>query len=415
MKTVRSRRVWLYLGLAIAAIVAVIVLSERRPLPEVPVETITRATISAAISTNGKIEPIAPHEMRALVDSHVTKVHIHEGQLVKAGQPLVDLDDSELQADIAHEKETLLTNQENLRIARSGGKMTDLAQLDSDIHKTNAEHDRLQANVTALEKLVAQQAATPQELTEARASLARTETDQRRLQATRADFVRQTKLDEDSDALLVQRGQNNLRDLQEKLASTHVKAPINGTLYSFPVHENDPIKAGELLGAVADLKQIRVRAFVDEPELGLLEPGQTLVVTWDALPNRSWTGKTDQLPRQVVPHGTRSVGELLCTLNNDDQRLIPNTNVIVRIQLRTRVNVVTAPRGAVVFEGSHRYVFVVEDGATITRLHKREIKIGIADSTTYEIVSGLNEGEVIALPSNLTLTDGMKVKTIRPE
>lgn len=415
MKTVRASRVWLYLGLAIAAIVAVIFLSERRPIPEVPVQTIERATISAAISTNGKIEPITPYEMRALVNSHVTKVHVREGQLVKAGQPLVDLDDSELQGSIAREREALLNNQEKLRIARSGGNVAKLAQLDSDIRKANADHDRLQTNVTTLEKLVAQQAATPQELTDARANLARTESDQRQMQAARADFVRQTKMEEDSSALLVQQGQNNLRDLQEKLGSTHVTAPINGTLYSLPVHANDPVKGGDLLAAVADLKQIRVRAYVDEPELGMLEPGQTVVVTWDGLPNHSWTGKTDQLPRQVVPHGTRAVGELLCALNNDDQKLIPNTNVIVLIQLKTRVNVVTAPRGAVVIEGAHRYVYVVEDGSSITRIHKREIKIGIADSTTYEIVSGLNEGEVIALQSNLVLTDGMKIQTTKPE
>jgi HlyD family secretion protein len=415
MKPLRSRRVWLYWGLAIATIAVVVGLAERRPLPEVPVQTIGRATLSAAISTNGKIEPITPYEMRSLVSSHVTKIHAREGQAVKAGQPLVDLDDSELQAGIAREKETLLSNQENLRIARSGGKMAELAQLESDIRKANSDHDRLQANVTALEKLVAQQAATPQELTDARASLIRTEADQRHLQASRADFVRQTKLDEDRYALLVQQEQDNLRDLQSKLASTHVKAPINGTLYSFPVHQNASIKEGDLLAAVADLKKIRVRAFVDEPELALLEPGQTLVVTWDALPNRSWTGKTDQLPRQVVPHGTRTVGELLCPLNNDDQKLIPNINVIVRIHLRTRENVVAVPRGAVVSEGASRYVFVAEKGDLITYLHKREIKIGIADSTTYEVVSGLNEGEVIALPSNLDLKDGMKVHAIKPE
>jgi HlyD family secretion protein len=401
--------------LAIAAIVAVIFLSERTPIPEVPVQTIGRATISAAISTNGKIEPITPYEMRALVDSHVTKIHVKEGQLVKAGQPLVDLDDSELQASISREKEALLNNQEKLRVARSGGKVAELARLESDIRKANTDHDRLQANVTALEKLVAQQAATPQELTDTRVSLARTESDQRHLQAERADFLRQTKMDEDSAALLVQQGQSNLRDLEEKLTSTHVSAPINGTLYSLPVHANDPIKGGELLAAVADLKQIRVRAYVDEPELGMLEPGQTVVVTWDGLPNHSWTGKTDQLPKQVVPHGTRAVGELLCALKNDDQKLIPNTNVTVRIQLKTRVNVVTAPRGAVVIEGSHRYVYVVEDGSSTTRIRKREINIGIADSTTYEVVSGLNEGEVIALPSNLVLADGMKIHPTKTE
>ncbi|MFZ0821493.1 MAG: efflux RND transporter periplasmic adaptor subunit [Candidatus Acidiferrales bacterium] len=415
MKTQRSRRVWLYVVLAVAAVAIVVFLSERTPVPQVPVQTITRATLSAAISTNGRIEPIAPYEMRSLVSSHVTTIHAKEGQQVKAGQPLVDLDDSELQANIAREQEVLLNNQENLRIARSGGKKAELAQLESDIHKADLEHDRQQANISALEKLVAQQAATPQELTDDRASLARTEADQQRLRVARADFVRQTKLDENRVALLVQQSQDNLRDLQSKLASTSVKAPINGTLYSLPVHANDPVQTGMLVAAVADLKQIRVRVFVDEPELGLLEPGQTLVVTWDALPNHSWTGKTDQTPRQVVPHGTRTVGELLCPLNNDDQRLIPNTNVNVQIHLRTRENVVSAPRGAVVFEGSHRFVFVVENGDSITRVHKREIKIGIADSTTYEIVSGLNEGEVIALPSNLVLKDGTKIQPIKPE
>jgi HlyD family secretion protein len=415
MKTQRSRRVWLYIGLAIAAVAVIVFLSERTPVPQVPVQAVTRATLSAAISTNGRIEPITPYEMRSLVSSHVTKIRAKEGQQVKAGQPLVDLDDSELQANIAREKEMLLNNQENLRIARSGGKTAELAQLDSDSHKANVEHDRQQANIAALEKLVAQQAATPQELTDARASLAHTEADQQRLQAARADLVRRTKMDEDRVALLVQQSQENLRDLQEKLASTHVKAPISGTLYSFPVHENDPIQAGMLVAAVADLKHIRVRAFVDEPELGLLEPGQTLVVTWDALPNHTWTGKTEMTPRQVVPHGARTVGELLCPLNNDDQRLIPNTNVNVQIHLRTRENVVSAPRGAVVFEGSHRFVFVLENGDTITRIHKREIKIGIADATTYEVVSGLNEGEMIALPSNLVLKDGMKIQTIKPE
>jgi HlyD family secretion protein len=415
MKTQRSRRVWLYVVLAIAAVVVIVVLSERTPTPQVPVQTITRATLSAAISTNGKIEPITPYEMRALSGSHVTKVHVKEGQLVKVGQPLVDLDDTEVQAEIAQEKETLLKNQEDLRIARSGGKITELARLDGDIHKATVEHDRLQANIAALEKLVAQQAATQQELIDARASLARTEADQRQLQAARLDFVRQAKLDEDRIALLIQQSQNKLRDLQEKLASAHVKAPINGTLYSFPVHMNDPIKQGDLLAAIADLRQIRVRAFVDEPELGLLEPGQTLVVTWDALPNHSWKGKTDQVPRQVVPHGTRTVGELLCPLNNDDQRLIPNTNVNIQIDLRTRENVITAPRGAVISEGSHRYVFVPADGGPTTRIQKREVKIGIADSTTFEIVSGLNEGEQIVLPSNFTLKDGMKVQIIKQE
>jgi HlyD family secretion protein len=417
MKSKRLRLAWLYIVLALGAIVALVWLSGRKPIPSVPTQAVSRADLSSAIATNGKVEPVTPYEMRSLVQSHVTSVHATEGQLVKKGQLLVELDEGQLRADISHAREELANSQENLRIAQTGGRVTQLAQLDNDIRKTEVERTRLQASVAALEKLVAQQAATPQELTVERANLARSDSDRDRLIASRADFVQQAKLDADRQALLVSQSQETLRNLQEKLNSTHVTAPADGTLYSLPVHVNDPVRDGDLLAAVADLKHVRVRAFVDEPELGGLVPGQNILVTWDALPGRSWTGHTTQIPRQVVPHNTRTVGELLCPINNDDQRLIPNTNVNVRIELAVRANVLVVPRGAVLFEGSsRRSVFVVESGTPNSILHKREVRLGISDSTRYEVLSGLKEGDVIALLGNITDPgDGMKVRVEQPE
>lgn len=415
MKSKRLKLAWLYIVLALGAIVALVELSGRKPVPTVPTHTVSRSNLSSAISTNGKVEPVTPYEMRSLVLSHVTNIHATEGQLVKKGQLILDLDEGQLRADLSHVREELVTNQENLRIAQTGGQATQLAQLDGDIRKTEVERARLQASVATLEKLVAQQAATPHDLSEARASLARTESDRDRLIASRADFVRQAKLDTNRISLLVSQSQETLQNLQQKLNSTHITAPADGTLYSLPVHVNDPVKEGDLLAAVADLRQIRVRAFVDEPELGELVPGQNITVTWDALPGRTWTGRMTQVPRQVVAHGTRTVGEVLCPVNNDDQRLIPNTNVNVRIALAERTNVLVVPRGAILFEGSHRYVFVVESGTPSSTLHKREVQLGISDSTHYEILGGLKEGDVVALIGNITPTDDMKVRVERPE
>jgi HlyD family secretion protein len=415
MKSKRLKLAWLYIVLALGAIVALVELSGRKPVPSVPTHAVSLANLSSAISTNGKVEPVTPYEMRSLVLSHVTNIHATEGQLVKKGQPILDLDDVQLRADLSRAREELVTNQENLRIAQTGGQATQLAQLDGDIRKTEVERTRLQASIATLEKLVAQQAATPHDLSEARASLARTESDRDRFIASRADFVRQAKLDTDRVSLLVSQSQETLQNLQQKLNSTHIAAPADGTLYSLPVHVNDPVKEGDLLAAVADLKQIRVRAFVDEPELGELVPGQNITVTWDALPGRAWSGRMTQIPRQVVAHGTRTVGEVLCPINNDDQRLIPNTNVNVRIALAERTNVLVVPRGAILFDGSHRYVFVVESGTPHSILHKREVQLGISDSTHYEVTGGLKEGDVIALIGNITPTDDMKVRVERPE
>jgi multidrug efflux pump subunit AcrA (membrane-fusion protein) len=125
-------------------------------------------------------------------------------------------------------------------------------------------------------------------------------------------------------------------------------------------------------------------------------------------------GKTQVIPKQVVARGARSVGELLCEVNNDKLELLPNINVNVRINSRERMNVLTVPRGAVDAEGGRRFVFVVLRNALgvggKATLQKREIRVGIADATNYEVVSGLEEGEMVALPGDVDLKDGMPVK-----
>jgi HlyD family secretion protein len=175
---------------------------------------------------------------------------------------------------------------------------------------------------------------------------------------------------------------------------------------------------GELLAEMADLHKVRVRAFIDEPELGALEPNQSVLISWDALPNRTWRGNTEVIPKQVVPHGTRSVGELLCSVDNDKLELLPNINVNVRINSRERIGVLSIPRGAVQIDGSHRYVYVITDGTlgvNQTRLEKREIRVGIASATDYEILSGLIEGDKVALPGDVELKDGMAVRVVQTQ
>ena len=66
-----------------------------------------------------------------------------------------------------------------------------------------------------------------------------------------------------------------------------------------------------------------IRAFVDEPEIGKLEQGQLVEVTWDALPGRVWKGTLETLPTTVVQHGTRMVGEVTCVIQNEDLKLLP--------------------------------------------------------------------------------------------
>src|SRR5207245_1802063 len=250
----------------------------------------------------------------------------------------------------------------------------------------------------------------------ARADLARAEAAWQRLQNTQQDFTRRPQLEVERATFRVEKARSEVHALEEKVRSAEVTAPIDGTLYSLPVHAHDFVEVGNLLAELADLRRVRVRAFIDEPELGSLGPNQSVEITWDALPNRTWTGRTEVIPKQVVARGTRSVGELICSVDNEKLELLPNINVNVTIHLHERRNALAVPRGAVRIEGLRRFVFVVDEprlGVERSRLQKREIKVGIASATDYEVLEGLREGEVLALPGDVELRDGLGVRVVR--
>ncbi len=385
-------------------------LSGRQPVPRVAVVRVVRENLNASISSNAKVEPITPYSIRAQSPTFVEKVLAVEGQAVKRGQLLLTLVADDVRAELNRAREQSVAARDALRVARAGGRPDEAAQLESDLRKAEIERDRLRRERGALERLVAQQAATKEELRQNQAALDRAEADWQRLQKAKQEFTRRTRLEVERATLLVEHSRSEIRSLEEKVRSARVTAPVDGTLYSLPVHERDFVKVGDLLAELADLRRVRVRAFIDEPELGGLEPNQTVDITWDALPSRTWEGRTEQIPKQVVARGMRSVGEVLCSVANERLELLPNINVNVRIHLRERTNALVVPRGAVRIEGSRRYVFIVGEGNLGTPLRKSEIKVGIASATKYELLEGLRGGETLALPGDVELRDGMTVR-----
>lgn len=411
--TVNSMNRKLILGILGIALLVVILprYFGRGTKPEVTVLAIGRENLSAMIASNGKVEPLEPQIFRAPFDGFVSRVLAVEGRAVKRGELLLEMETAETAAALARAKEELVTAEETLRAARAGGPAAEVAQLERDVRANAAELVRLRGEQQALARLLAKQAATQDELDQKKLELERAEAQARLLQQKKEDLARRVRLDQERAGLLVERAQNEVRSLEEKLRQARPTASAAGTLYALPVRAGDFVHAGAVLAEVADLSRVRVRAFVDEPELGALEPGQQIEITWDAAPGHIWNGRTESVPRAVVSRGTRSVGEVICSVDNSKRELMPNTNVNVLIRVRERQNVVVVPRGAVRVEGNRRVVFVLEG----TRLRQREIRVGIASATKFEVLEGLKEGEQVALPGEVILRDGLEVSAIPPK
>ncbi len=411
MTSALGRRLWIIVGGALLLTAVLVFVSGRGGTARVAVADVLRQNLSSVVSSNGKVEPVMPASLRAGVSSFVTKVDVMEGQQVKLGQPLFTLDDTEVRSQLAEARADLSAQEEALAVAKSGGHASQVAKAVADLQKAQASRDQLRRDNESLTKLVAEKAATSQELDQNRLLLTQAEADVTALQKAKETMEQQAPLDRDRVQHLVEHAREQVADLEARVASAHGVAPMDGTLYALPIRTGDFVKAGDLLAEIADLHHVRIRAFIDEPELGQIEVNQPVEIFWDAHPDRVWNGRTEILPKQVVNRGTRSVGELICSVSNDRLDLLPNTTVDVRIQISERPNVLVVPRGAVYIEGSKRFVFRVENN----KINRRYITVGVANPTMIEVLSGLNEGDVVALPGDVSLKENLHIRPVRPE
>ena len=404
-----GKRKWLVptVAVALGAVVLVILLASRGQAPVVHYVPVQREDLSASISSNGKVEPISPSIARAEFPTFVEKIAATEGQAIHKGQLILTLDASDIRAQLSQARANLLAAQTDLRNARAGGSPDELAQINGDLAKAQANVANLEQTQKALEQLAAKQAATLYEVAQNRAALAQARATLETLQQKKAGLAERTSGDAERAELRAKQAQDQIQSLQEKLRSATVVAPSDGTLYALPVHAGDYVKVGDSLAEMADLRHVRVRAFVDEPDLGALEPNQVVRVAWDAKPGQTWTGRTEQVPKQVVSRGARSVGEVLCSIDNDRLELLPNVNVDVHIFVHGRQGALVVPRAAVRYDNGQHFVFVYGSD----KIHRRDITVGIASAQKYEVISGLQLGDRVVLPGDMqVLRDGMDVR-----
>lgn len=392
--------------LLVAAIV--LALANRDQAPEVQVALVKRESISASITSNGIVEPIDPFIARAQFATFVAKVEATAGQSVRKGQVILILNADKAKAQLAEARADLLLSEEQLRTAHAGGPPDQLAQINGDLRKAQIDAANLQKTHGALKQLVAEKAATQEELDQNAAKLAQAQATIETLEQKKAALGSESAVNGQSAELSAQHDRDLIATLKQEVSSAAVISPLDGTLYSLPVRSGDYVQVGQTLAEMADLHYVRVRAFVDEPDLGVLARNQPVQITWEALPGRVWTGRTETVPKEVTKRDLRSVGETLCSVANNQLELIPNINVDVKIEVSHRQNALVVPRVAVHGDGTQHFVFVVENNV----LRRRTVNVGIASATEFEALSGLKDGDRVAFSSNTALRDGM---TVQPE
>jgi HlyD family secretion protein len=401
---------WAWLG---AAIILVLVFMSVRSLTrtrlEVRAAQAMHQELSSTISTNGRVEPVNNYEITCPISTTVKAVYVQPGDQVTAGKLLMALDDVQARARLATAQAAVKNAQAAVEAATHNGTREQQQATAAEITRAKMERDQAQHDLDALTRLNANGAASVSEVASARQRLANANASLEAAQVSSQGRYSQSEIDRARSGL--DDAEANLAAAQQVQNQTQVRAPASGTVYSIEVKPTDFVEQGKLLLQLADLRQERVRAYFDEPEIGSLAVGQPIEIKWDARPGRVWNGHIERVPYTVIHLDTRTVGEVPVAVDDPNGDLLPDTNVTVTVTTSSQQNALSIPKEALHVENGKKFVFkIVGD-----ELKRTPVVTGAFNLTQQAILSGLSDGDWVATgtTSGQPLQEGVPIKEIR--
>jgi HlyD family secretion protein len=375
----------------------------RNQPPEVSFTQATKGPIASEVSTNGRVDPSETAEARAETSGLVAKISVKLKQNVNAGDVLAELDTSDLRHQIELLDAQKETARANLAVVKAGAKPAEQLALKAELSRVEVDLANAKKDYDTEVRLLNQNAGTRQKVEEAKQTVDSLEAQRaglnQRLNApvSTADLgpieARMHEIDEQR------------KQIQSRMQQAIIKAPISGTVYKFDLKPGAYLNPGDTIATIGKLNPVHVLVYVDEPDLGRVRKGMDVTITWEAIRDREWHGKVDRLPSEIQALDSRRVGEVLCVIANPDLDLLPGTNVSARILAEEVPDAITVPKEAIFTQNGKRGVYVLEGD----RIHWRPITQGVNNVSRVQ-VHELKDGDIIALPSDRTLTDGMQVR-----
>jgi HlyD family secretion protein len=399
------KKLGLLLLLVVAAVIGWGILRKNTP-PSVTFARVKRETLVSTLPTNGKVEPLDWEAVRAQSSGLVSRVDVVEGGPVAKGGILAVMSDPSLQPDIDAATAKIAEAQANLASLEAGMRPAEVTEIENGLARTNLELQEAERELGQLQRLAEKNAATAMEVTAARDKV-----DQLKVQIAGLEKRRHNGTPSPDLAAArarLQDAQVALKAAQDRAALSEIRAPIAGAIYGLAVRVGTFLNRGDLVANIGLLDRLRVRVYIDEPELGRVALGQPVTITWQALPGRQWNGTVEKKPVAIEPLGSRQVGQVLCNIENPEHVLIPGTNVDATIRTAVSNGALTIPKETMRHDSNGDYVFLLK-GDT---LEQHPVRAGNSSVTRIQIVEGLSEGDRVAMPSDDPLRAGMRVTAV---
>lgn len=209
-----------------------------------------------------------------------------------------------------------------------------------------------------------------------------------------------SKTDFDLATNAVDRTDQALRLVDDKLRKTRILAPFDCTVLTRPVSLGQTVSgaagfnSGTEVMSIANLNEMVVNAHVNQADVIRLHPGRDVEIQAESLPGTKMRGVVERVaPQAVIKNGIKGFAARIA-IKEIDPRVRPGMTALLNIPVSSADNVLAVPLAAVFTEAGERFVFVEQDDGVFER---RPIILGVTDYQFAEVVKGLAAGEVVSL------------------
>jgi HlyD family secretion protein len=418
----------------LGSVVGFTVYQSRKNVVAVQSGRVVREDLASVVTASGEVNPKTYVNIGANAFGKITHLYVKEGDRVKKGQLLAQIENVQPAADVSAMKASLqaATGDAAAADAAYNTAVADLARAKADAEQKKLDYQRAQGlfkdQLIAKQDYDARQAAW-----EASAS---------GLEQAQARII-QTKAQREASHERVKQASANLTHASDVLQKTVYSAPFDGTITNLPVREGETVvigiqnQPGSTLMTLADMSVITAEVKVDETDIVNVKLGQPAEVTIDAIPNKIFKGHVSEIGENAI---VRSTGvatsqtlassqeakdfKVKVTLEDPPQNLRPGLSTTAKITTATRSGVVAIPIQALTIrqradlepknkgKGSVQAaapspaqakkdkeeiqgVFVIRDRKAVFV----PVETGITGTTDIEVTSGLRPGDEIVVGS----------------
>ncbi|HEX5886750.1 MAG TPA: efflux RND transporter periplasmic adaptor subunit [Pyrinomonadaceae bacterium] len=361
-------------------------------------ETLKSSMVDDYYEAVGTVKAKNSSVVAARVMGNIVALHVREGDTVRAGQTLLEIDSRDAgiqlqktQAGMREVQDSLQEVEGNIRAAESARAA---AQANETLAKTTLKRYQM---------LFERRSVSPQEFDEVR-----TKYEVAQAESERADRLLQAAIARQKQIRAqVDQAKADVANARVYVGYSRISAPIGGVVVSRQVDVGYMATPGMPLLTIENSSHYQLHASVEESQLGKIHLHDQAQVILEALENKELSGAVEEIVPAADP-ATRSYIVKIGLVNVDGAQLRSGLYGKARFIIGQR-KTLAIPQAAVTQQGQLIGVFVVDQSGT-ARL--RLVKTGRVAGDRVEVLSGLNEGEEIISEGITTIRDGIRVREV---